>query len=81
MLYCYANLTDEQLAKIKAFEAETGKKALALRRVPVRPEELSAEDLAKWRRWRANWAWWLSSSNKARYARGIVHLPHCTRPN
>ncbi len=47
MLYCYANLTDEQLAKIKAFEAETGKKALALRRVPVRPEELSAEDLAK----------------------------------
>ncbi len=47
MLYCYAKLTDEQLSRVKAFEAETGKKALVLRRVPVKPEDLAPDEITK----------------------------------
>lgn len=44
MLYRWANLTDEQLARIKAFEAKTAKTALALTRLDLEPAELSQEE-------------------------------------
>jgi len=47
MLYCYAKLTEEQLAGIKAFEAEIGKTVLALREVGVEAEFLSREEMRK----------------------------------
>jgi hypothetical protein len=47
MLYCYARLTEEQLARIKAFEAEIGKTVLALREADVEAEFLSREEMRK----------------------------------
>ena len=47
MLYCYAKLTEEQLARVKAFEAEIGKTVLALREVEVEAEFLSREEMKK----------------------------------
>ena len=47
MLYCYAKLTEEQLARIKAFEAEIGKTVLALREADVEAEFLSREEMRK----------------------------------
>jgi hypothetical protein len=44
VLYCYAKLTEEQLAKVRAFEAKSGKKVLALRYVPIKPEDLTPEE-------------------------------------
>ena len=44
-LFSYAKLTDAQLAKIKAFEAETGKTALVLRDARMDAEVLSAEEM------------------------------------
>jgi hypothetical protein len=35
--YCYAQVTEEQLARIQAFERETGKKVLAVREVDLEP--------------------------------------------
>lgn len=47
MLYCYAKLTEDQLAKVKAFEAESGKTVLALREVDLQAEFLSKEEMKK----------------------------------
>jgi len=47
MLYCYAKLTEEQLARVKAFEAEIGKTVHALREVEVEAEFLSREEMRK----------------------------------
>jgi len=47
MLYCYAKLTEEQLARVKAFEAEIGKTVLALGEVGVEAEFLSREEMRK----------------------------------
>ena len=47
MLYCYARLTEEQLARIKAFEAEIGKTVLALREADVEAEFLSREEMRR----------------------------------
>jgi len=44
MLYRWADLTEEQLARIKAYEAKTGKTALALTKLDVEPAELSQEE-------------------------------------
>lgn len=49
MLYCYAKLNEDQLAKVKAFEAEIGKTVLALREVDLQAEFLSKEELEKLR--------------------------------
>jgi hypothetical protein len=49
MLYCYAKLSDEQLARIKAFEEETGKTVLALREIDVEAELLSREEMDRLR--------------------------------
>ena len=49
LLYCYAKLTGEQLAKVKAFEAEIGKTVLALREVDLQAEFLSKEEMEKLR--------------------------------
>ena len=47
MLYCYAKLSDAQLAKIRAFEQEHKKKVLALRPVDVEAETLSKAEISK----------------------------------
>ncbi|HHX45555.1 MAG TPA: hypothetical protein GX714_16465 [Chloroflexi bacterium] len=47
MLYPYAKLSENQLSKIRLFEAETGKRVLALQRVEVNLAELTAEELHK----------------------------------
>jgi hypothetical protein len=47
MLYCWAKLSDQQLAKIQAFEAETKKKVLALTEVPIEAELLSKVEVTK----------------------------------
>lgn len=49
MLYCYAKLSDEELGKVKAYEAETGKRALVLREVNVEADDLSADELSRLR--------------------------------
>lgn len=41
-LYTYARLSDEQLERVRQFEAETGKKALVLKQVEAEPAMLSA---------------------------------------
>jgi len=46
-LYGFANLSTEQLAAVRAFEADTGKRVLVLRRIDVRPADLSPEELAR----------------------------------
>ena len=46
-LYCYAKLTDEQLAKVRAFETETGKKVLILKETRIEPEYLGKEEYEK----------------------------------
>ena len=46
-LFSYAKLTDAQLAKIKAFEAEAGKTALVLREARMDADVLSAEEMEK----------------------------------
>lgn len=47
MLYPYARLSENELSKIRLYEAETGKRVLALERVEVTPAELSEEELHK----------------------------------
>ncbi len=46
MLYAYCKLTDEQLAKLQAFEQRTGKKVLALKEVGLWPDRLTQDELA-----------------------------------
>jgi len=46
-LYGFANLSAEQLAAVRAFEADTGKRVLVLRRIDVLPADLSPEELAR----------------------------------
>jgi hypothetical protein len=47
MLYSFAKLTDEQLAKLRIFEERTGKKVLALTEVGLWPDRLSPEELTE----------------------------------
>lgn len=47
MLYPYAKLNENELSKVRLFEAETGKRVLALERVDVTPAELTEEELHK----------------------------------
>ena len=47
MLYTFAKLTDEQLAKLQAFEQRTDKKVLALSPISLWPDRLSPEELAE----------------------------------
>ena len=47
VLYCYARLTDEQLAKLQAYESETGKKVIALAELDLEAEELAQDELTK----------------------------------
>jgi len=44
MLYRWANLTEEQLERVRAFETRTGKTALALTRLDLEPAELTLDE-------------------------------------
>ncbi len=46
-LYGFAALTAEQLAAVKAFEAETAKRVLVLRVLDVLPADLRKEEVAR----------------------------------
>jgi len=45
MIYTFAKLTEEQLAKLQAYEAEHGQKVLALTEVTVDVEMLSRKQV------------------------------------
>jgi hypothetical protein len=47
MLYTFAKLTDEQLAKLRAFEQRTGKQVLALTEIALWADRLTPEQLAE----------------------------------
>mgnify|MGYP001067692416 CR=1 FL=1 len=45
MWYTYAKLTETELSKVRLFEAQTGKRVLALERVELEPAQLTEEEL------------------------------------
>jgi hypothetical protein len=47
MWYSYARLNENELSKIRLYEAETGKKILAFARVEASPAKLTEEELHK----------------------------------
>lgn len=47
MWYAYAKLNENELSKLRLYEAETGKRVLALERVELTPAELTEEELHK----------------------------------
>ena len=47
MWYSYAKLNENELSKLRLYEAETGKRVLALERVEMTPADLTEEELHK----------------------------------
>lgn len=50
MPYGFAKLNDEQLAKVRAFEEETGKTVLVYRQYDVQADDLDQEELSRIRK-------------------------------